>query len=265
MTTSQPSPRPARGARAILVAVTVASVVAVFFVPRVPQDPAFHDFADDRALLGIPNFLDVVSNLPFAVVGLLGLWLLLPGRGATVAFRDPRERWPYVALFVGVALVSIGSSYYHLAPDNGRLVWDRMPITLGFTAILCATLSERVSLRLGRRLLIPLLILGLLSVLHWYQTERAGAGDLRLYGLIQFYPMVAIALMLALFPPAYTRGADWVVALLLYGAAKGFEVADEAVFAMGGIVGGHMLKHLAAAGATYWILRMLKRRAPVRS
>ncbi len=162
-------------------------------------------------------------------------------------------------------MTSLGSSYYHLAPDNDRLVWDRLPMTLGFMSVFAAVIQERVSLTLGRRLLIPLLGLGLASVLYWQMTERAGAGDLRLYGMVQFYPLVMIPLMLAMFPPRYTRGSDIIGALFLYGGAKLLELADAMVFSAGRIVSGHTLKHMAAAAASYWILVMLKKRAALRN
>jgi len=138
------------------------AVIAALAVPRVAQDPAYHLFADTRPLLGIPNSLNVLSNLPFALVGLAGL--------VAVARMRAWERWPYGALFAGVALTSIGSAYYHLSPDNWTLVWDRLPMTVGFMGLLTAVLSERVSSRVARTLFVPLLVFGAASVAYWYQT-----------------------------------------------------------------------------------------------
>ncbi|MBI2544392.1 MAG: alkaline phytoceramidase, partial [Candidatus Rokubacteria bacterium] len=94
--------------------------------------------------------------------------------------------------------------------------------------------------------------------------ELPGAGALRLYGLVQFFPLVAIPLMLLLFSPRYTRGADLVGALAWYALAKIFELLDARTFAVGGVVSGHTLKHLASAVAMYWILRMVKTRRGIR-
>ena len=265
MTTNRLIEKAAPGARVIVAAITLIAAGAVFLIPRIAQDPAYHNFADRRTMLSIPHFLNVISNLPFAFVGALGLWFLLRKReGAALSFIDPREQWPYAVFFLGVALTSVGSSYYHLAPDNERLVWDRLPMTLGFMSVFAAVISERVALALGRRLLIPLLGLGLVSVLYWQMSERAGAGDLRLYGMVQFYPLIMIPLMLAMFPPRYTRGADIIGALVLYGGAKLLELADAMIFSAGQIVSGHALKHVAAAAASYWILVMLKKRTALR-
>jgi len=260
----QPIRNPATAAHAALAALTIAAVAALFLLPRIPQDLVYHIFADRRTLIGIQYCFNVISNFPFAIVGALGLFALLGKRGRKdIAFVDPQERWPYLIFFLGVALTSVGSSYYHLAPDNERLVWDRLPMTLGFMSIFAAIISERVSLRWGKLLLVPLLLIGLASVVYWRMSEASGAGDLRLYGVVQFYPLIAIPLMLALFPPRYTRGADMVGVLALYGAAKILEALDAMIFSAGHIVSGHSLKHLAAAAAAYWVLIMLKKRRPL--
>src|SRR5208283_2863418 len=172
-------------------------------------------------------------------------------------------RWPYLILSVGVALTCFGSAYYHLAPDNARLVWDRLPITLGFMSLLSALLMERVNLRAGLGALGPLLLLGVASVVQWYVSEMRGAGDLRLYLMVQFYTLLLILLILGLFPARYTHGADLVAAMGFYVGAKLLEAADRAVFNLGHFVSGHTLKHLVAALGVYWVFRMLNRRRPV--
>ena len=164
----------------ILLFAALAAIVAVFARPAVPQDLAYHHFADQRSLLGIPNCLNVLSNVPFAIAGLLGLMTTMRG-------GDERgTRWPYVALFAGVALTTLGSGCYHLQPDNARLVWDRLPMTVGFMGLLTALLAERISVTVSRWLFGPLLLLGAGSVLYWYWSELRHAGDLRLYILVQF-------------------------------------------------------------------------------
>ncbi len=245
---------------ALLLAVPLVAAAVLLVHGPIPQDPGYHRFADTRGLPGVPNTLNVLSNAPFALVGALGLASVLRGRGT--GFADPRERWAYAAFFLGVAATGAGSAWYHLAPDNARLVWDRLPMTLAFVSLLAAAVAERVDVPLGRRLLGPLLVLGLASVLHWHLTEQRGAGDLRLYALVQFVPLLVVPLLMALYEARYTRGGDMVVVVALYGAAKLFEAQDAAVFRLGHILSGHSLKHLAAAAATYWVLRMLRRRVP---
>ncbi len=239
-------------------------VVVTVVVPRIPQDPGYHNFADQRACLGIPNCLNVTSNAPFLVVGALGLWFLARRRttGATAAFLTPAERWPYWLLFGGVALTGIGSAYYHWAPDNATLFWDRLPMTIAFMALLSSVIAERVSLTVGLRLLAPLLAVGVLSTLYWHVGETRGVGDLRPYALVQFGSLMAIPLMLWLFPPRYTGTADLWRVIGWYGLAKVFEFFDHGFFGLTGI-SGHTLKHLASAVGAWWILRMVQRRRPL--
>ena len=238
-----------------LVGIALACVAVAVTVPRTPQDPAYHRLADDRAFLGIPNALNVLSSVGFAVVGISGLLAL--ARPGGVRGEEARERWAYLWFFAGIALTSLGSAYYHLAPSNARLVWDRLPMTLGFMGLLAAVLGERVDVKLGTRILVPLLGVGLASVLYWDVTERAGVGDLRPYALVQFAPAPLILVMLAAWPPRYTRGGDLVGVLAVYGVAKALEWLDGAIFRLGGVVSGHTLKHLVAAVSAGLVLRML--------
>jgi hypothetical protein len=244
---------------AVLTGVTLAVAIAMFLMPPIRQDPAYHRFADQRALLGIPHCLDVLSNGPFLLVGLAGLGFLWR-QGSH--FVDARERWPWAVFFAGVALTAFGSAYYHLAPDNARLVWDRLPMTLGFMGVLAAMVAERIGVGAGLRLLAPLVIAGALSVAWWRYTEMHGREDLRAYALVQFYGIAAVLLVLALFPAKYTRGGDVLAAVGFYALAKILETLDASIFSLGQAVSGHTLKHLAAAFAAFWLLRMVRVRRP---
>ena len=186
-----------------------------------------------------------------------------PMRAGGRPFLNSVERWPYLILSVGVALTCFGSAYYHLAPNNSSLVWDRLPMTLGFMSLLSAMLMERINLRAGSLALAPLLLLGIASVAYWYVSELHGAGDLRLYLMVQFYTLALILLLLWLFPARYTRGGDVVMAMEFYVLAKILEMTDKQIFNFGHIISGHTLKHLAAALGVYWIFRMLNRRSAV--
>ncbi len=245
----------------LLLAVAAGVGLASVLLPPIPQPLSYHHFADQRPWLDIPNFGDVASNLPFAVIGVWGLvflWRLSPEEQGR-CFADARERWPYVLVFAGLLLTAFGSTYYHLAPDNARLVWDRLPIILVFMSLLAAVIAERISVRAGLRLLPVLLLIGAGSVLLWYAGELRRHGDLRLYAAVQVYSAMVLLLAL-LFPAKYTRGSSFAVVVGLYALAKILEMTDHQIFALGRIVSGHTLKHLAAAMAGYWILRMLRHR-----
>ncbi len=245
----------------VLAAVAAGFVLSAFLLPPIAQPIAYHEFADARAFLGIPNFLDVLTNLPFLYVGVAGLAFLLRDPRAKPAFHDPAEKWPYALLFLGVAMVSAGSAFYHLAPDNARQVWDRLPMTVGFMSFVAAMVAERVNVNAGVRLLAPLVALGAASVVWWRLSAAWGVENLLPYMAVQYGSIAIVLLIAMLFPSRYTRANDiyWVVAL--YAAAKVAESLDNEIYSLGAILSGHSLKHLIAAGAVYQILWMLKARS----
>jgi hypothetical protein len=239
----------------------VAIGIAVLLVPRTPQPLSYHHFADQRTWLAVSNFGDVASNLLFLLAGVLGLAFFF-GESSRDQFLNPRERWPYVLVFVGLVLTAFGSAYYHLAPDNARLVWDRLPMTIVFMPLMAALIAERVNLKLGLWLLPVLIAIGVGSVIQWHLSEQRGAGDMRFYAAVQLYALLALLAALLL-PPRYTRGSDLLVVVSFYVLAKVFEAADRQIFTLGNLLSGHTLKHLAAGAAGIWVLRMLRKRRPI--
>jgi hypothetical protein len=235
--------------------------IAALLTPRADLPPSYHHFADQREWLGIPHFGDVASNVVYLIAGLWGLAFLY-GKSSRSQFVDARERWPYLVVFLGLVLTAFGSAYYHLAPDNERLVWDRLPMIIVFMPFVAALIAERVSVRLGLWLLPILTFTGIASVLQWHQSVQRGAGDLRFYGAVQLYAVLALLVVLLL-PPRYTRGSDLLVIAGLYVLAKICEKADHQIFSIGHLVSGHTLKHLASGLAGFWVLRMLMKRQPI--
>lgn len=234
---------------ALLLAIGLAAI------PPIAQDPSYHAFADVRTLLGVPNFWNAISNLPFLAVALYGAKTL---RSHT-AFVEPWERVAYGALLTGTAAVAVGSTYYHLHPDNARLFWDRLPMTVVFMSLVAATIGERIGMQAGKRWLLPLIVLGFGSVLYWHSS-----GDLRVYGAVQFGSLLAVPLMLALFPPQYSgAGRMWWV-VILYVFAKIAECLDRQIAAVVA-TGGHPWKHLAAAGAMLLYVHAVSCRRPLRA
>jgi hypothetical protein len=253
-----------RGRRhAVLMIAIAVSVFGVMSQPPIAQDPAYNVFADERSLFGIPNALNVLSNVAFGAAGAIGLAVVFSRSARHTVFREGWRRWPYAAVFAGTLLTAVGSAYYHLAADNARLVWDRLPMTVGFMGLVAAVLAERLSVRLARILFVPLLLLGAASVGYWRLTELSGAGDLRPYVLAQFGALLTVVLLLLLYP-ARERGTRYVViALVAYAVAKGCELTDAQIFAVGAVVSGHTLKHFLAAVAVGCLVAMI--RARVRS
>lgn len=219
----------------------------------IAQDPAYHLFADQRTLLGIPNFWNVMSNLPFLIVGAAGMSTVLRGN------TDPlRKLW--LVFFAGIFLTAFGSGYFHLEPDNSSLAWDRLTMTIGFMSFVAIVIGEYLSIDLGKRLLRPLLIVGAATVVYWLHTESQGAGDLRPYALVQFLPMVLIPIIAIARRTHSDLGRYIAWMILFYTAAKLAEHYDAEIFAVGNLLSGHSLKHVFAALAPASLLVGLRRR-----
>lgn len=240
----------------LLIGLCLFASVGVLLLDPIPQDLAYHAFADRRRLAGIPNLLDVISNLPFLWVGGRGLQRLAQRRLQLDAALRPAAG----LFFAGVALTAFGSAGYHLAPDNASLIWDRLPMTLAFMPLVALVLGEFVSLRLGMTLLWPLLAVGVGSVAWWGWTESLGRGDLRCYALVQFLPLLLLPLTMLLYRSRWSLAGHYWRLGGWYLLAKLLEYADRPLLALTGLVSGHTLKHLAAALGAWCLLRMLERR-----
>ena len=224
----------------LLFAIAIAACVFALSTERIAQDPAYHTFADQVSLWRIPNALNVLSNVPFLLVGLFGLVRV-------AVWREHPQRRAFACFSCGVALIAAGSAYYHVRPSTDTLVWDRLPITVTFMALFCAVIEDRVSPKYGRRMLVPAVFTGLVAVSFWYVTELRGVGDLRAYAVVQFLPMLLLPGVLLLFRVGGLRGGPLWGALLLYAVAKLAEHFDSQILVVSGGLSGHSLKHLLAA------------------
>jgi hypothetical protein len=233
----------------VLYGLTIASLVALLPLPPLLQNQAYHQFADQRELFGIPNFWNVVSNLPFIAVAPVGL--LRSHRDATTT-----------VLFAGIFLTGFGSSYYHLDPNDSTLFWDRLPMTICFAAILSAVVEERVDAHAGAMLFAA-------AVGHRHFQPFAMALDRRFaalcLGAVLSFPFLSLPWSSSshYFRRNIPGTRYWVIAAALYALAKLLEFFDEKIFSFGAIVSGHTPKHLAAAAASLAILRLLQTRRPI--
>ncbi len=209
----------------LILAAGIAVLLFLIFAPPLPQSESYHDFADRRTILGIPNFWDVISNILFLVVGVMGL----------LRFRDFASR----VLFFGIFSTAFGSAYYHLAPDSGRLFWDRLPMTIAFMALCALAIHQR-------KLLLPLLFIGIVSVVWWRITD-----NLWLYGLVQFGTMAVLLVVAARREPGL-----WPV-FIFYGLSKVTEHFDKQIYSVSPI-SGHTIKHFLAGIAAWYIYRWIE-------
>ncbi|KAG0578880.1 hypothetical protein KC19_4G056400 [Ceratodon purpureus] len=241
-----------RGQRAAVWGVAAAMFVVLMIVtPKIPQDQKYHQFADKRNFFGIPNTLNVVSNFPFLVIGIVGLVLTLHGNNFGLSLQGEVLGWSI--FFVGITATAFGSAYYHLQPNDARLVWDRLPMTVGFASVMAVFIIERIDETTGRASIFPLLIAGAGSVAYW-----RFANDLRIYALVQFVPCFAIPAMAILLPPKYSHSHYWLWAAGWYLLAKIQEALDMKFYRWTHfLVSGHTLKHLSAAMVPVMTIIML--------
>lgn len=239
----------------ILSAVIAASVF--LYIPAIPQDIGSHNFADQRKFFEIPHFSNVVTNLPFLVIGSMGTRLVALNR---FPGGLPELHTAYALFFIGIFLTGLGSAYYHLNPNNETLVWDRLPMTISFMAFFAIVIGENIAIETGNRLIYPLVIAGMLSVVYWYRGELHQQGDLRFYGLVQFMPMLLIPLILITGRSRFVNNGYLWGLLGAYAAAKLAEYGDHALYRQSVFLSGHSFKHLIAAAGVWFFLLGLKKR-----
>lgn len=231
----------------ILLVLVIFSFTSLFFIPAIPQNIQYHQFADTRIVLNIPNFYDVISNLTFLIASILGI-------NYVISMWKYTHPWSWLVLFLSILLIALGSSYYHLNPTNYTLLWDRLPMAICFMVLLAIILGDYIHFRLETWLLIPLCALGIFSVIYWHLTD-----DLRLYAFVQFYSIALLIIVVTLYK-AYSYSTKlFSFAFILYLLSKIAEYFDKTIFTLTcDLVSGHTIKHLLAGTATIFIYLVLK-------
>lgn len=233
----------------LIVILTLLFGLAAVLLPPISQPLDYHHFADIHAFFGIPNFLNVISNLSFILTGLAGFRVL--SRIGEQNFQKEKIFWRI--FFSGSIATGIGSAYYHFAPDNSHLIWDRLPMTMVMMSFLAAIFSDRIGTRIGRRMLAPAVLLGIGSVLYWGMSD-----DLRPYIFVQFFPLLLIPVLIGIFPSRFLATKYLVSLMGFYVLAKLTEHFDGQIFGVLKFVSGHTLKHLIAAVGIFQMVAMLK-------
>jgi hypothetical protein len=238
----------------ILLSFTLTAIVVTLMLRPIPQDVGYHQFADQRRILNIPNFSNVVSNLPFLFVGVFGVTKLKS------SFAPSPIKRMYLILFLSIFLTAFGSAFYHYKPDNNSLVYDRIPMALVFMAFLSSVIASWIDINAGAKLFIPLLLMGISSVIYWNYSELKGHGDLRFYGFVQFFPILIIPLIFVLFRnPENNKSLFLLVWVIVwYLVAKLLETFDSGIYTYTNFISGHSLKHIAAAIATLYMVRFFE-------
>jgi hypothetical protein len=237
---------------AALVAIltSIAFTVVFIFIGPIQQDESYHHFADTINIIHIHNFWNVVSNIGFVLTGLYG-FVVIKKHQINTAIN-------YV-LFAGIILTGIGSAYYHFAPNNTTLVWDRLPMTIVFTTFFAQLYSWYICHKTGKIIWASSLVLGIVSVFYWQYTESIHQGDLRLYALVQYLPMLLLLVILAFHYKAFSFLLQpFSMVMLFYIIAKLFEHFDKIIFENTQLIGGHPFKHIAASIASLYIVKMIE-------
>jgi hypothetical protein len=234
-----------RLSRSLAILTMLVSGLILFAVPRWSQDPAYHNFADQAVVFGIPHFFDVTSNLPFILIGFWGWWK------SRVHSVETRGLWSVFA--ISVLLTGLGSIWYHLNPNHDTLLWDRLPMSVGFVAFFLLVAHRYMGEPWIDKIKAGALILAPATVLWWWTSEKMGQGDLRPYALIQALPLVLVLVIISVRKGDASDRRSIVTAVLIYAVAKVFEFNDGAIHATNGYISGHTIKHLLA-GYSCWLL-----------
>jgi len=224
---------------------------AALLGPAIIQPAGYHGFADQRVLWGLPFAMDLLSNLPFAMAGVAGLWLL--GEAPARALSNV-QRAMAVLFFAGLVLTACGSAWYHGQPDDAGLAIDRAGMGVAFAGLLGLAAAGRVSERAGALLGLTVLVLAPVAIKVWSST-----GNVLPWAALQFGGMALIVWLAWLRPRSGALDIRWGWVILAYAAAKLLEMSDHAIFDLTGhLVSGHTLKHLVAALAALPVIASMR-------
>lgn len=217
-------------------------------IKPIHQDQNYHAFADQRKMWDIPNFLNVVTNLPFAFVGLIGLQGIRN-------IKEQELKHIFLTLFIGFLLLTGGSAYYHWFPQNNTLVYDRIPIVIILMSFFAFIIYTCINNRTGYTVFFILNIIGVTSVIYWAISEGMDNGDLRWYGMVQFFPVITIPLILILYRSSIQFRKEIFFIFFFFGLAKLCEKFDKEIYhLLSNNISGHSLKHLFMVIAGYKII-----------
>ena len=225
-------------------------LILAIFLPSIQQNQNYHNFADKRVLFGVNNAFDTLSNLAFIIVGAFGLFNFYNNRYIKIS-----NSFSVILnlFFISIILTGLGSSFYHLSPNDFTLVFDRLGMSLVFASVLAMIAYLKISPRFGLHTLAELLILAPLTVLIWTYN-----GNLTPYAVLQFGGIILLALTLLL-SKSQSQSPCFTSLIILYGVAKLVEFYDAQIFTLTqNLISGHTLKHLIAALAAIVFISPLK-------
>ena len=188
---------------------------------------SYHNFSDKRTILGIPNGINVLSNIVFIF---LAIYLL--------------QKKKSNLLSIYLILLAIASSYYHLNPSDDTLFWDVLMIAT--TSMIIFTMMS------GTKNGEIFYLFGILSVIYWKMT-----GDLRLYLII----LIGLPLYIVLkYYKDITLRKYVITFIITFTLARLFEHNDHFIYKItNNTISGHTLKHIFAGLSIYYTIKLLEK------
>lgn len=223
--------------------ILILPIGALLSMAPIPQDLKYHGFADQSLLLGIPRFFDVTSNIFFVAVAFFGFHQLVQNRKLQGSISVSK-----FFFLIGVLLVAPGSAYYHWEPNNQRLLWDRLPMVIGFCSLASWLLTSYFQIQKEKLFLAGLNIVGLMSLAYWVQFD-----DLRFYYWVQLAPIILLIYLSAFAGNHFNHQGFIFGAFGLYLAAKATELYDHQIYQAIGF-SGHSVKHILSAAAVLMLI-----------
>lgn len=232
--------------------------IAFFFQAPITQSEHYHLFADDRFWL-VPNFMNVLSNLIFMFSGYYA------ALNIDFSKLEKHERIYLITFIVGVFFTGFGSMYYHLNPNSQSLVWDRLPMSIGFAGFTSWLLAKTIFKKFENQnidfyVYVFVVFLSLGSVVYWNYTQELGRGDLRIYFAVQFGTILTTLMAVLVYDKSLFPKMACIYLFIFYVLAKLVESFDQQIFSITQhAVSGHALKHLLAGLGCYLFLRCLRK------
>ena len=238
--------------RLYLAALFVFIIMALFYGP-ISQPQEYHDFADDREILGVPNALDVMSNLAIIYPGVVGLAFIHESRNRTQVSED--EISIQITLFSGMILTFAGSVWFHLDPTDSTMLWDRLGMSVVIGSCISLLIHDMWDRNLAAKIHLPIIIASIVSVLWWPVFD-----DLRVYFIVKHHPFILFPIFLLCGRRIYDKVSGYYWGLSMFLLATIFEFADQQIFEITGIISRHTLKHIAAGIGLWFLMVMIRDR-----
>jgi hypothetical protein len=238
--------------RLYLAALFVFIIMALFYGP-ISQPQEYHDFADDREILGVPNALDVMSNLAIIYPGVVGLAFIHESRNRSQVSED--EISIQITLFSGMILTFAGSVWFHLDPTDSTMLWDRLGMSVVIGSCISLLIHDMWDRNLAAKIHLPIIIASIVSVLWWPVFD-----DLRVYFIVKHHPFILFPIFLLCGRRIYDKVSGYYWGLSMFLLATIFEFADQQIFEITGIISGHTLKHIAAGIGLWFLMVMIRDR-----